>query len=287
MQQFGVGLDLPADTLILIIAVIVAAAVAFLELRYIRTRRHVKVDQYLEQDDAYNAVTTARAVASSLSRNGRNTSDADVLIYQAEMAYDRREFVRCMELSERAKNLLKNSKERDPLTASIEDTGRSPDVKEVRGGEEGKTVPANEIKKLPPNYLESKFLLDTVSSMMPDARSDLREEAQKELDQAQASYETGDYSEALKRTLKAKRILSPSDPAKSRPPANTTIIKPQSSPSVPAAIRCVKCGASLGPNDDFCYSCGMKSGVRVCGNCQTIASSEDVFCRKCGCTIEQ
>ncbi len=115
------GMDLPSETLILIVAVVVAAAVAFLELRYLRTKKHVKVDQYLEQDDAYNAVTTTRAVAASLTKMGKDTSEADVIIYQAETAYDRREFVRCLELVGKAKTALKSCRDKDLLTAPVEE----------------------------------------------------------------------------------------------------------------------------------------------------------------------
>ena len=279
-------MDLPADTLILIAVVIVAAVVAFLELRYIRTRKHVKVDQYLEQDDAYNAVTTTRAVATSLSRNGRDTSEADALIYQAEAAYDRREFVRCMELADRAKVLLKNCKEKDLLAAPVVTTEKASGPKDDVKGEESVVVPANEARKLPPNYLESKFLLDTVSSLIEEAQGEKREEAQKDFDLARSRFEEGDYSEALKGALKAKRLLAPAAPARDKATSASMIIKPQA-PTKEEGRRCPKCGMQLGPNDDFCFSCGTKAGMRICHGCQTMATSDDMFCRKCGCRIDQ
>ncbi len=282
-RPFGAVMDLPPETLILIVAVVIAAAVAYLELRYIRTRKQVKVDHYIEQDDAYNAVTTTRAVATSLVRNGKDTSEVDALIYQAESAYDRREFVRSLELADKAKNALKNCKDRDLMTAPVKETAVKGELGPAK--EESKDVPANECRKLPQNYLESKFIIDTVRGLMPDAFAEQREAGQRELDAAQASFDAGDYSEALKCALKAKRVLAPAAPVKEKiPNVATTVIKAQASTKPPAV--CGGCGAALGPDDGFCHSCGTKVGMRTCPGCHAPATDEDQFCRRCGLKIE-
>jgi len=277
-------MDLPSETLILIVAVVIIAAVAFLELRYLRTKKHVKVDQYLEQDDAYNAVTTTRAVAGSLANMGKDTSEADVLIYQAEAAYDRREFVRCLELVGKAKNALKSCKEKDLLTAPVEEPKP---VDKESSKEESKVVPANECKKMPQNYLESKFIIDTVKGLLPDAFAEQREAGQKEIDIAQARFDAGDYSEALKAALRAKRILSPPAPSKDKiPNVPTEVIKPQPAPKGSLNI-CFNCGARMSPEDDFCPSCGTKAGLRTCKGCQAVVTADDMFCRRCGIKVER
>lgn len=277
-------MDLPSETLILIVAVVIIAAVAFLELRYLRTKKHVKVDQYLEQDDAYNAVTTTRAVAGSLTGMGKDTSEADVLIYQAEAAYDRREFVRCLELVGKARNALKNCKEKDPLTAPAEEPVP---VDKEGAREESKAVPANECKKMPQNYLESKFIIDAVKGLLPDAYSEQREAGQREIDIAQARFDAGDYSEALKAALRAKRILSPPTPSKDKiPNVNTEVIKAQPAPKGSLNV-CLKCGARMSPNDDFCPICGTKAGLRTCKGCQAVVTADDMFCRRCGIKVER
>ncbi|NLT38825.1 MAG: zinc ribbon domain-containing protein [Methanomassiliicoccus sp.] len=283
-MRFGVGMDLPSETLILIVAVVVAAAVAFLELRYLRTKKHVKVDQYLEQDDAYNAVTTTRAVAASLTKMGKDTSEADVIIYQAETAYDRREFVRCLELVGKAKTALKSCRDKDLLTAPVEEPMPA-DKDQTK--EESKAVPANECKKMPQNYLESKFIIDSVKSLLPDAFVEQREAGQKEIDIAQERFDAGDYSEALKAALRAKRIISPPAPSKDRiPNVATEVIKAQPAPKgSPSA--CVNCGAGMSPVDDFCPSCGTKAGLRICKGCQAVVTTEDMFCRRCGVKVDR
>ncbi len=282
--RFGVGMDLPSETLILIVAVVVAAAVAFLELRYLRTKKHVKVDQYLEQDDAYNAVTTTRSVAGSLSKMGKDTAEADVLIYQAEAAYDRREFIRCLELVGKAKNALKNCKDKGLINAPVEEP-RSADKDGSK--EESKAVLANECKKLPQNYLESKFIIDTVKGLLPDAYAVQREAGQKEIDIAQARFDAGDYSEALKAALRAKRVLCPSAPSKERVPnIPTEVIKAQAAPKG-SPSGCGNCGAMMSPDDDFCPSCGTKAGLRTCTGCHAVVTADDLFCRRCGVKVDR
>ncbi len=47
---------------------------------------------------------------------------------------------------------------------------------------------------------------------------------------------------------------------------------------------CSACGASLGPDDRFCPSCG-KSTMRSCPNCSAEAFPEDRFCSGCGAAL--
>jgi len=180
-------MDIPLETLVLITIVIAAAAVALLELRYIRGRRKVKVDAALERDDAYNAVCTTKAVSESLRQNGRDTTEADVLIYKAESAYERREFLDAIELAGRAKKVLMTCKEKD-LTSM-------PPPAPKKG--ESDEVPANLVRKLPANYLESKFMMDSVRDMLSDAGDGARADARTCLSRAEECFAREDYCGAL------------------------------------------------------------------------------------------
>ncbi len=271
-------MDFPPETIILIVAVLIVAAVAYLQLRYIRSKKEVKLEGVMDADDAYNAVVTTRAVATSLRAAGRDTTDADVLIYQAENAYERREFANSIDLASRAKTALRNCKEKDLLSCPAPPPGAD------KGGDESKEVPAHAVTKLPANYLESKFVIDTVRSGLPEATPEVREEAQRSLDLAQASFDSENYVEALKQAMKAKRALGGGEKAeKARPVA---VIK--ETPKPPVAARsgsCRSCGVDLGPADEFCHACGAGQGTRACPSCSQEASSDDVFCRKCGTKI--
>jgi ribosomal protein L40E len=269
-------MDLPSETIILIVAVLIVAAVAYLQLRYIRSHKQTKLDGALEQDDAYNAVATTKAVAASLRQAGRDTTEGDLLIYQAESAYERREFTNCLELADRAKTVLRNCKEKDLLTCPI------PPPEERKEVEAVKVVPANETRKLPQNYLESKFVIDTVRDMMPQASPEQAAEAQSSLDLAQTSFDNADYTEALKQAMKAKRALGGAQ--KTEKAKTVTIIGDSAAPKV-VSDRCHKCGAMLAPDDEFCHACGSRKNERVCPSCSREASPEDAFCRKCGAKI--
>ncbi len=274
----GASMDLPPETIILILAVIIVAAVAYIQLRYIRSKKAVKLDGALEMDDAYNAVATTKAVATSLRAAGRDTTEADVLIYQAESAYERHEFTNSIDLATRAKTVLRNCKEKDLLTLPVPPPSAD---KECEGSKE---VPAHAIRKLPANYLESKFVIDTVRDLIPEARAETREEAQRSLDLAQASFDGEDYNEALKQAMKAKRALTCGQKAESAK-AVTVIGETPKVPSSTVSESCRKCGADLGPDDEFCHACGTRKEARTCPNCSREASVEDVFCRKCGAKI--
>jgi len=273
-------MDVPSETIILIVAVLIMAAVAYLELRYLRSKKQVKLDGNFEQDDAYNAVATTRAVAESLRQNGRDTTEADIIIYQAESAYERREFTRCRELADRARTALRGCKEKDIMNAPETPTEGEEAAGEV---EESTAVPANEVRKMPANYLESKFMIDSVRDLLPGAPEGRKVEAQEALDLAEKSFSAGDYTEALKQAMRAKRTVSPAKADKPKPAAPAS---PRAAPPV-IVERCRRCGAELGEGDEFCHACGGPKNVRLCPSCSSEASPEDAFCRRCGTKIGQ
>jgi hypothetical protein len=249
-------MDIPLETLMLIAIVIIAAVVGVLELKYLRSRKQVKLDVAIERDDAYNAVSTTRAVADSLRQNGRDTSEADILIYKAENAYDRREFLNAIELAGKARTMLMSCKEKDLISM--------PPSAPTKG--ENVEVPSNHVRKMPANYLESKFMIDSVRCLVPDASDEVKEEAAGCLDRAQTCFENEDYSEALSEAMRAKRMLTPSTPVpeKSYP---STVVKLGPTGKAPPVAE----GPKISPS---------------CPSCHAEISSDDVFCRKCGARLD-
>lgn len=250
-------MDIPLETLVLITIVIAAAAVALLELRYIRGRKKVKVDAAIERDDAYNAVSTTRAVAESLRQNGRDTTEADVLIYKAESAYDRREFLNAIELAGRARKVLMTCKERD-LTSMP-----APAPKKGESDE----VPADHVRKLPANYLESKFMIDSVRDMLPDAGDGPRAEASICLGKADDCFAREDYCGALGEAMKAKRCLMPTAAAGAK--------------SYPSTVVKLGPAGKAPPVSEGAFS------DRTCPSCRAKAMTEDAYCRKCGTRLNE
>jgi hypothetical protein len=249
-------MDLPLETLVLIAVVTIAAVVGLLELKYLRGRRQTKVDAAIERDDAYNAVSTTRAVADSLRQNGRDTTEADILIYKAETAYDKREFLSATELAGKAKKLLLTCKEKDLISMP------SPAPAKV---EESTEVPSSLVKKMPANCLESRFIIDSVQEMTSGADEKAKAEADSCLTRAQACYEAEDYNGALSEAMKARRLLTPCPPAgeKSYPSAVVRLPPPEK----PANVAC-------------------SPANRLCPACRVEASPDDAFCRKCGTRLE-
>jgi len=245
-------MDLPLETLVLIAVMTIAVVVGLLELKYLRGRRQTKVDAAIERDDAYNAVSTTRAVADSLRQNGRDTTEADVLIYKAETAYDRREFLSATELAGKAKKVLLTCKEKDLISMP------SP----APAKEESTEVPSSLVKKMPANCLESRFMIDSVRGMTSGA--DEKAEAESCLARAQACYEAEDYNGALSEAMKARRLLTPCPPAgeKSYPSAVVRLPPPERSSanvaSSPATRLCPACHVETSPDDDFCRKCGTR-----------------------------
>lgn len=248
-------MEFSLETLLLIAIVIIAASVGVLELKYLRGRKQVKVDAAIERDDAYNAVSTTKAVAESLRQNGRDTTEADVLIYKAENAYDRREFLNAIELAGRARSVL--------MSCKVNDLVSMPAPEPAKERDESAEVPSNQIRKMPQNYLESKFMIDSVRDLVPADESEENREACGCLDRAQACFDAEDYGGALGEAMKAKRLLMPCALAAERsyPPAVVKLGPPKTPPSAgdpPGTMRCPSCQVEVSPDDAFCRKCGAR-----------------------------
>jgi tetratricopeptide (TPR) repeat protein len=197
-----VGLS-DVDLIILAVLGIILAIVVFLELRYFRSKRKNRVDHKITQDDAYNSIQTTKAVAEALKARGRNSKEANLLIIEAEAAFERGNHLYALESINKAKDLLKSAKEEkaDPVASIVSKVG-------VKSGEEKCEVPFQEARKLPKNYLESKFMICSVRDILEQSGAKGKNSAAEEnLKQADESFQREDYTEALKLALRAKRAL--------------------------------------------------------------------------------
>lgn len=272
-------MDIAPEILIMIVALLILASVAWLELRYLRTRRQARMDISLAQDDAYNAIATTKAVSDSLRQQGRDTSEADVLLYQAESAFDRREFTNSKEIADRARTALRSSKVKEPLICPV----LEPKTEEIPVEKLPTDVPSTATKKLPANYLESKFIIDTVRCLMEQAPMELKVSATPYLSEAQQLFDKEDYTGALRCAMRAKRCLE-GGPSTTSSRVKSTETKPEAtvlSKVEQEGNSCPSCGAGMGEEDQFCFSCGAKRAM-VCSACSGEIKEGDKFCRKCG-----
>ena len=276
-------MEYPYNVLIFSAAIIVLAAIAWFEMRYIKRRRG-DPDEAVEQDHIYNSLATYRAVSSSLGAQGRDTTEADILLFQAEGAYKRGQFTDCKDLTDRAKIALRNAPQKEKLAPASPPKGPAEEIVPVeapidptpvaRETVKPAEVPSLKTRKMPCNYLESKFVIDSTKSMLDGAPEDQRETARCMLDDAQACFEEADYTDALRHAVKAKKLLegcedqAPAGPEREEPDAKD-------------AIACAGCGAVMSPDDAFCFACGAPA-LRSCPNCSADLVRGDAFCRKCG-----
>jgi ribosomal protein L40E len=274
-----------SDLIILAVLGIILAIVVFLELRYFRSKRKSRVDRKILQDDAYNSIQTTKAVAEALKTRGRVSKEANLLIIEAEAALQRGSHLYALESINKAKELLKNAKEvaADPVASIVAKVGNK--------GEEKCEVPFQEARKLPKNYLESKFMICSVRDILEQSGAKERNAiAEENLRKADEMFQKEDYTESLKLALRAKRALDGGadsiGPMENKPV--TTDAHVERLPPQPKSLRgpsknCVRCGTGLTDEDVYCRKCGLKvDRSPKCSACGEKLAEEDIFCRKCG-----
>lgn len=271
--------------LVIIIAVaLVFVIIGWFELRYLKNKMRNRVDAGAIKDDAYSSVATTKAVASSLAANGRDVLEAETIIYRAESAYERGDYAACKELADQARTALHHSRSKELTDLPAPP---APTNEEKRSSE----VPAHQTRKMPANYLESKFIIETVESMLCTADMEARTEAEPHCLDSKKYFGEGDYTAALRSAMKARRILqgSPS-PTEKKATAPTEVIslpKKAAEKKEEAVLpKCPHCGAVMGPEDEFCFACGKRPQAKVCPSCAREVSEGDEFCRKCGAKLE-
>jgi len=292
--------------------------VLYLELRYMRRKLRSRMNTRLLKDDAYNSLITTKAIARILKKRGDNTASAEILLLKAEGAYERGEYALCKEMVEKAKSSLEavRSQEREgeiEATPAGKEAVKSADEmsiereeqreEEQREQEELMTLYEKE-KRLPENYLQSKFMIARVRSTIEPLSTTMDvSEARNLLGQAEISFRAGEYTEAFKFACRAKRNLdsvagsmgkldgleliriersegetpSPGEPCDESEEA----VEEKEGESV--YLLCAECGAVLSEEDRFCGKCGARVEKKLkCPSCGAMSKAGDRFCRQCG-----
>ncbi len=273
---------------LLVILGIILVIALYIQFKYLRPKKDDAIDMAVERDSAYNAMTTAQAVSTTLRDRDRDTSEADRLLIEAELAYNRGDFLKCIDTSKRAKDFLATSPsskvELEPTVA-----GEAAPAEEAQP-EQPKI---SDIKKLPSNYLESKFMIDTAGDEIDRCREEGKDVSASVclLDEAKMAFDCKQYDVALRKSLKAKKSTeTTTDPEPKRiveitPPVKTVkrdVVKESRS-----ATQCANCGAEVLDDDSFCAKCGKPIERKLaCPTCGVEVSEDDVFCRKCGTEIK-
>jgi hypothetical protein len=276
--------------------------VLYVELRYMRKRNKSKIDVRMTRDETYNGIITTRAVARVLREKGTDTSEAELLLLKAEGAYGRRDYLICKEAVEEAKMSLERGKSREMEPTEPEESKpqiipgaeeKGPDAEE-KGRES--TPLFEEAKKLPDNYLQSKFMISSVKSGLESLSSEREtSEARSWLARAESSFKAGEYTHAFSHACKARKSLDTS-PLKDKAAIAVEVIEtelPETEEAeesihepAEAPLRCAECGAELLEGDMFCGQCGAPVRKRIaCPSCGAEAREGDRFCRHCGSSL--
>lgn len=268
-----------------------------------RPKRRKDIENVIERDEAYNILNTTIAISTSLKGMGKDTREADIVLIRAQLEFDRNEYVKAIATSKAARSLMINA--RDAVLAAPEpvkvDAQAEPEEEETKPEE--KTV--HEVKKLPENYLESKFLINTTKEEVEKDRGADKNttEAERHLAEAERCFESAKYNEAVKMCMQARRSLAgkPSEQnahttgvtdLSSLKVGSAPVKAPENEPAqhveegsetTMAVPSCAKCGVPILAGDDFCGKCGTKVVQdTTCKKCGVKMNPEDAFCRKCG-----
>ena len=279
-------------TLIIILLIILGIAV-FVEFRYIRGKKDDSIDRALNKDEAFNALNTTQAVSRALKEKGRDTGPAEMELLRASLAYDRRSYLECIESVKKAKMLLDAA----PFIAFEDEPKKVPFKNESADQEKEEEVQEHanivETRKLPPNYLESKFMIATAGDEIDRSRSEGKDVKSSVclLDEAKMAFECKEYDVSLRKSLKAKKgVGAASETIEQKvleiaPP--TKMVKKDIAEEPSDMARCAKCGVEAKDDDNFCAKCGNPiERKQLCPNCGAEVTEEDVFCRKCGTEVK-
>lgn len=271
-------MDVVLELSIIAVIMAVSAIIIYFEAKIIRRRRSEREKVTEDRDEAYNILETTKAIASSLRSQGRDVLSAEMLLTQAENALQRHDIQSCKDLSNKAKDILISSKKAEPAGHISEEdaSGPAPVLQENK-------------ERAPENYLESKFMMETVYDLAERSPQDLRMRALAELNLAKLSFSKGEYTEALRSAMRAKRVMDPecdldkkgsAVELKSSSAANAE--DPSNVVGHNGPLTCSKCGKEAMKGDLFCPACGSRLTPRICGSCGKEMQDDDMFCRKCG-----
>ncbi len=257
------------------------------------------------EEEAYNQMQMVRNMARLMRDKGYDTSSVDSMLRKAMVAYDSSRYVECIEIANNAKRILLRMRDEQ----RVED-GLSPQVAreleimkriEMSAPKKEEMPPQVKdfIKKLPENYLQSKFEIKVVEDKLLKAeKGKIWEVAALYLQKAKDAFFREDYTEALRLAIKSGKILDTGEiPTDSNKIQTRKIIGDVESkelaiiphkeediePVEEEGLRCPECNAVVREEDKFCWNCGAKLVfIFECPNCGAEVSSEDRFCRQCG-----
>ena len=267
-------------------------------LMFLKRRADKKVREIKEpkvEDDAYNQIQMIKSMTKIMKNKGYNVNSIEMMILKAERAYDAQRYLESIEIVNNAKRALWRLKEEKSQEDNL-----SPQVKkELEIIKRIEEQPAQEemppqvkdfVRKLPENYLQSKFEIGVVEEkIVKMEEGELKEYAKMYIERAKRAFEIGDYTEALRLAVKCNRMIDSGEALYEESEKPVAVPTASVAPLIEEEkeeeeeLHCPECGAIVRPEDKYCWNCGAKLVfIYTCPNCGGEVSSEDKFCRHCG-----
>jgi RNA polymerase subunit RPABC4/transcription elongation factor Spt4 len=284
--------DVGFQTTITIVLVVAMVLLILIEILYLRSRRIKKKLQKgtpLEakqtkdrlRDEAHNALITGRAIVRTLERSGTPMKSAWELLKEAETAFDRKNFRVCINLVDKAKEMMKSARlarEKKGDLTKLESTPVTP------AGKDEMLTKEYIQKKVPENYMQAKFSLGVARKQLKDRKGEGldTDTAGLVLQDAERAFEDNDYMTALKLAIHCKNMTDVGGSGL----ATITAAEDEEVIEITEEQlknRCTGCGEFLTEGDGFCRKCGAKiPKASECEKCGKVAEMDDKFCRGCG-----
>ncbi|MGI0131628.1 MAG: zinc ribbon domain-containing protein [Thermoplasmata archaeon] len=277
-----------------------------LRLRRRQLRLELSTSADLVEDRAFNQIRIARSEADILDRTGIDVHKPRDTLTRAQQRFDLRDYAEALSLAKSAHDTLVRLRTQgaprlpanpvpstsDPAGAGDEVAPGIYDAAPPRDRDEAVSPPP--APKLAKNRVESHFQMRLLDGEVERARAAASPSeslpATLELQgQSRDAYTAGEYTEALRIALKARRTLgaqletlpAPKAARASSSPAMGAVPPGSSLPSSPSA-PCPNCGRDLSSADRFCRGCGTPRNAAACPRCGLAAQPSDTFCGSCG-----
>jgi predicted RNA-binding Zn-ribbon protein involved in translation (DUF1610 family) len=287
----------PTLVFLVIFIVVFLIGIAY-ALMVLKRRAHSKVTKLKEsnvEDDAYNQIQIVKSMAKVMKSKGYNVAPVENMIVKAETAYSYQRYLESIDIVNNAKRALWRLKEEQKESESL-----SPEVKKeleiikkIEKEPDTAELPPqikDFEKKLPPNYLQSKFEIGVVEEkIVKMEEGQLKEYAKLYMQRAKRAFDMGDYSEALRLAVKGNKIIDTgeipkkSDEVEKIEETKPVVVQPLIVEEGEEELHCPNCGAVVRPEDKYCWNCGAKLvWTYRCPNCGAEVTTEDKYCRNCG-----
>ncbi len=288
-----------AVSLMIVFVVVVYVMLALLKKTRVKKMR----EERDPKEDAYNQLQMLRAMVKLMRDKGYNISPVETLIVKAQMAYNTDNYAECIEIVNSAKRTLARIREEstvpDGISPRVAEEMRIIKKIEERGSYQYEMPPQVKDfeRKLPENYLQSKFEIKVVEDkILKREEGAVKDAAMLYLKRAKEAFDRKEYTEALRLAIKSNRILETNEIPSEKPvqevkpvievvekPKVISITETEETEKKEEELHCPNCGAVVRKEDKYCWNCGAKLvWTYKCPNCGGEVTTEDRFCRHCG-----